>query len=233
MPAAPLDRPDELMRSLGYRFAEPELLAQALTHRSAGRRHNERLEFLGDALLGAIIAEALYRRYPTADEGQLTRLRATVVRRETLARLAQELDIGGCLQLGEGELKSGGHRRASILANTLEALIGAIYLDGGFEVCRERVTALFEQPLRRFSPVQLQKDPKTDLQEWLQARHLALPAYRTVKVEGQPHNRHFTVECELPGSMAAVRGEGRSRRIAEQNAATAALTALRASGTPA
>ncbi len=219
-----------MMRVLGYRFAEPGLLEQALTHRSAGRRHNERLEFLGDALLGAIIAEALYRRYPAADEGQLTRLRATMVRRESLARLAQELDIGGCLQLGEGEVKSGGSRRASILANTIEALIGAIYLDGGFEVCRERVMALFDEPLRQFSPVELQKDPKTDLQEWLQARQLALPAYRTVKVEGEPHNRHFTVECNLPGAIAPVRGEGRSRRSAEQNAATAALTALRVGG---
>lgn len=218
------------MRVLGYRFAEPGLLEQALTHRSAGRRHNERLEFLGDALLGAIIAETLYRRYPAVDEGQLTRLRATMVRRETLARLAQQLELGGCLLLGEGEVKSGGHRRASILANAIEALIGAIYLDGGFEVCRERVMALFDEPLRQFSPVELQKDPKTDLQEWLQARHLALPAYRTVKVEGEPHNRHFTVECELPGAIAPVRGEGRSRRIAEQNAATAALTALRAGG---
>ncbi|MGQ0658165.1 MAG: ribonuclease III [Chromatiales bacterium] len=215
------------MRLLEYRFDEPALLEQALTHRSARRRHNERLEFLGDALLGVVIAGELYRRFPAADEGQLTRLRATLVREESLVELAQRLEIGASLQLGEGELKSGGFRRASILANALEAIIGAIYLDGGFEACRRRVVALFDESLRRLSLEELKKDPKTDLQEWLQARHLALPAYRTVKVEGEPHNRHFTVECELAGVMAPVRGEGRSRRLAEQNAATAALALLR------
>jgi len=222
-----LDDAERLMQTLGYRFSDRALLKQALTHRSAGQQHNERLEFLGDALLGFIIAEELYRRFPNADEGQLTRLRASLVRKESLAALAHNVAIGSHLQLGEGELKSGGYRRESILANALEALIGAIYVDGGFDACRQQVIKLFESTLLPLSPDDVVKDPKTDLQEWLQARHLALPTYRMLDVSGEPHNQRFTVECELSDLAVSVRGQGRSRRQAEQQAAAQALNLLR------
>lgn len=221
-----VDREQRFLQTLGYRFRDRALLIEALTHRSAGSRNNERLEFLGDALLGFVIAEALYGRFPQADEGQLTRLRAGLVNKETLARIARELSLGEWLRLGEGELKSGGFRRDSILANALEALIGAIFLDGGMEACRDRVQAIFSTALAAVSPDAAEKDPKTRLQEFLQARHLPLPVYRTVSMEGEPHECTFTVECNSPGLASPALGSGHSRRRAEQEAAARALTAL-------
>ncbi|RME35773.1 MAG: ribonuclease III [Gammaproteobacteria bacterium] len=213
---------------IGHSFDDPGLLMTALTHRSvAGGRNNERLEFLGDALLGSIIAELLYRRFPTADEGQLTRMRAALVRRETLAGLARQLGLGEHLRLGEGEMKSGGWRRDSILADTLEALIGAIYLDAGREFLCQWLDRLYRPRLESLTPEAIAKDPKTELQEYLQARQLPLPEYETVATGGPPHARRFTVSCRVCG-QEPVQATGRSRRKAEQAAAAAMLERLRA-----
>lgn len=213
---------------LPYRFARPELLGEALTHRSAGRPNNERLEFLGDAVLNFLIAEALYQRVPDADEGGLSRLRATLVRGETLAEIAGDLRLGEALSLGSGELKSGGFRRRSILADALEAVIGAVYLDGGFEACRELVRELFASRLASLPDTDSLKDPKTRLQEYLQSRQAALPVYHLVAEEGEPHRRTFRVACETPWLKAPVEASGRSRRAAEQEAARLALLELEA-----
>jgi ribonuclease-3 len=216
---------------LQYEFGDERLCTQALTHRSAGNPHNERLEFLGDAMLGLVVADELYRRFPDAEEGPLTRLRAALVRKETLAEIAAAMDLGAHLHLGEGELKSGGFRRASILANALEAILGAIYLDGGYEACRAVITRLLETRLSSLSTAEMTKDPKTELQEWLQARGRALPVYRTLRVEGDPHDQHFIVQCALEDISNPVTGEGRSRRHAEQQAAERMLAQVRRSGT--
>ncbi|MCC7412813.1 MAG: ribonuclease III [Gammaproteobacteria bacterium] len=217
----------EVERSIGYRFRDPALLATALTHRSAGRPHNERLEFLGDSLLGLIVAEALFRRFPRADEGQLTRSRATLVRRETLASVARDLDLGESLHLGEGERKSGGWRRDSTLANALEAIVGAVYLDGGLERCREVVLDMLGDRLMETSPEGPAKDAKTRLQEYLQARGLPPPSYDTVAVEGEPHAQQFTVSCHAPDiDLPPVLARGSSRRRAEQAAAARLLEQL-------
>lgn len=218
--------PSILPPPLDHEFRNQELLQQALTHRSAGNRHNERLEFLGDAMLGFVVAEALFARFPQADEGQLTRLRAALVRKETLAELAQGFALGDLLRLGEGELKSGGFRRESILANALEALFGAILLDGGHAECRRRILGLYQARFDQLSVTDLGKDPKTALQEWLQARRLPLPVYRLTETRGEPHAQRFYVECEVAGLQVPVQGEGRSRRIAEQCAAALAMTRL-------
>lgn len=217
------------LEALPYRFVRPELLDEALTHRSAGRRNNERLEFLGDAVLNFLIADALYRRVPDADEGGLSRLRANLVRRETLAEIAGELALGDALVLGPGELKSGGFRRKSILADALEAVIGAVYLDGGFQACSDLVDRLFEQRLESLPTTDSLKDPKTRLQEYLQARQAPLPAYRLVAEEGEPHRRVFFVACEIEGMDRPVEASGRSRRAAEQEAARLALETLQGS----
>lgn len=217
---------DRLCRRLGYVFKDQGLLTLALTHRSVGHRNNERLEFLGDALLGFVIAEALFHRFPDADEGQLTRLRAALVKRDTLARIARDLELGSYLRLGEGEMKSGGFRRDSILANAVEAIIGAIFLDAGLSACVDRVVAIFADALDAVSPQSVAKDPKTTLQEYLQGRGLALPAYHTLKVEGEPHAQQFTVECSLPQTSKMFMGQGDSRRKAEQSAAASALDDL-------
>ncbi|HMV38840.1 MAG TPA: ribonuclease III [Plasticicumulans sp.] len=215
--------------ALGHRFRDPALRDAALTHRSAGGSNNERLEFLGDALLGCVIGEALYQRLPRAPEGDLTRLRALLVREATLAELARELALGDALALGGSELKSGGYRRASILADAFEALIGAIYLDSDFETCRRVVLALFGPRLDALpSPSEL-KDPKTRLQEYLQARQQPLPAYRIVEVSGEAHAQTFTVECTCSG-LPAVVASGTSRRKAEQEAAGRMLATLTAGG---
>ncbi|MGE0486549.1 MAG: ribonuclease III [Gammaproteobacteria bacterium] len=216
-----------LQRSLDYTFDDGELCRRALTHRSAGARHNERLEFLGDALLGMIVAEYLFETFPTADEGQLTRTRAALVNRECLAELARGLALGEVLVLGEGEQKSGGWRRDSILANTLEALIGAIYLDGGFDSCRRVVRGIYADRLDQVDPGAAAKDPKTALQEFLQARRHDLPRYETTRVSGPPHEQIFTVSCHVDSLEAPVTAEGNSRRKAEQAAARAALRQLR------
>lgn len=212
--------------ALPYRFDRPELLSEALTHRSAGRPNNERLEFLGDAVLNLLIAEALYHRVPDADEGALSRLRALLVRGETLAEIAGELNLGEALSLGSGELKSGGFRRRSILADALEAVIGAVYLDGGFKACRDLVGELFASRLASLPDTDSLKDPKTRLQEYLQARQFPLPVYRLVAEEGEPHRRRFRVACEIPGLDRPVEAGGRSRRAAEQEAARRALVGL-------
>ncbi|RXR00935.1 ribonuclease III [Pseudoxanthomonas composti] len=211
---------------IGHRFAEPALLSQALTHRSAGAPHNERLEFLGDGVVNLLIAEVLFQRWPKADEGALTRARAELVREAALATIARELELGARLTMGPGEMKSGGHRRDSILADALEAVVAAIYLDAGFEACRARVLPWFEQALAALPVGKPEKDAKTRLQEWLQARQKPLPVYELVSESGEEHARHFQVRCTLTDPEMACDGEGSSRRIAEQAAAACVLQAI-------
>lgn len=217
---------ERLQRRLGHQFADSELLTLALTHRSFAGRNNERLEFLGDAILNFVAGEALYERFPQAREGQLSRLRARLVKGETLAVLARGFELGEYLRLGSGELKSGGFRRESILADALEALIGAIYLDAGMDVARARVLDWLEGELQGLTLVDTNKDPKTRLQEFLQSRGCELPRYEVVDIQGEPHCRVFFVECEVTLLNEKSRGQGVSRRIAEQVAAAAALIAL-------
>lgn len=224
----------DLCRKLGYEFSASGLLRTALTHRSVGSDNNERLEFLGDALIGFIIAEELCRRFPRADEGQLTRLRSSLVKRDTLARIARRIELGDSLVLGEGERKSGGWKRESILANALEALIGAVYLDSDLSSCRDCVLSLFGEELEASSPASITKDPKTRLQEYLQRRRMPLPEYELTKVEGEPHAQRFTVSCRIapPDTEPAV-ATGTSRRRAEQAAAEQLLQRLETDrGTP-
>ncbi len=217
---------NELARRLGYVFRDAALLARALTHRSRSSRNYERLEFLGDSILSFVIADVLYDRFPQLSEGELTRLRATLVRRETLATLARELDLGDCLDLGSGELKSGGFDRDSILADGLEAVFGAVYKDGGIEAVRNVVLHRYQSILDGIDPNSILKDPKTRLQEFLQHKSLATPTYAVLEVSGEPHQQRFVVECRVPGMAEAVRGEGSSRRYAEQAAATRACELL-------
>ena len=213
----------------GHVFADPGLLAQALTHRSAGSPHNERLEFLGDALLNLIVAEQLYARWPKADEGAMTRARAELVRESALAGVARGLDLGARLTLGPGEMKSGGHRRDSILADALEAVIAALYLDGGFDACQQAVLPWFEPLLAALPPLhQVGKDAKTRLQEWLQARQLPLPHYVLLAETGDDHDKTFLVGCTLTEPPLSAEGAGSSRRAAEQRAAEAILDRLAA-----
>lgn len=217
---------DGLAKSLGYRFEDPGLLDAAVTHRSAGSGNNERLEFLGDAVLGHVIAEWLYTSCPNASEGQLSRLRATLVKRETLAEIARGLELGEYLRLGSGELKSGGFRRDSILADALEAVLGGILLDGGFETCRACIHRLFAGRLDMLSAVDELKDPKTRLQEYLQSRKLALPVYAMTRISGKAHHQQFVVECRIDALEAVATGSGGSRRKAEQSAADSMLEQL-------
>ncbi len=219
-----------LGRSLGYRFQDAGLLKTAVTHRSAGSDNNERLEFLGDAVLGFVIAEWLYTLFPQASEGQLSRLRASLVKKETLAGIARELNIGEYLQLGSGELKSGGFRRDSILADALEAILGGIIMDSGFEACRNSIHHLFADRVGRLSAGDELKDPKTRLQEYLQSRKLTLPEYEVVEVSGQAHRQRFVVECRVKDVQQPARGTGSSRRRAEQAAAETMLAQLQAGG---
>jgi len=209
-----------------HEFRDPALLALALTHRSAAGAHNERLEFLGDAIIGFVIAEFLYSKFPRADEGQLTRTRATLVNRDTLADIARELDLGNAIRLGEGEMKSGGWRRDSILANALEAVVGAIYLDAGTETTRQILLQWYRDRLLRVDPTATRKDAKTRLQEHLQRHHQPLPIYETVNVQGPAHDQHFVVRCQIADPDLAVEATGNSRRQAEQEAARLALAAL-------
>ncbi|MFZ3204901.1 MULTISPECIES: ribonuclease III [Pseudomonas] len=215
-----------LERQLGYTFKDQDLMVLALTHRSFAGRNNERLEFLGDAILNFVAGEALFERFPLAREGQLSRLRARLVKGETLAILARGFDLGDYLRLGSGELKSGGFRRESILADALEALIGAIYLDAGMDAARERVVAWLTNELQGLTLVDTNKDPKTRLQEFLQSRACELPRYDVVDIQGDPHCRTFVVECQISLLNDKTLGQGASRRIAEQVAAAAALIAL-------
>lgn len=211
---------------LGHRFEKPELLQQALRHRSAGSPHNERLEFLGDALVNLVIAEALYQRWPKADEGTLTRARASLVRESSLAELARQLELGERLELGPGEMKSGGHRRDSILADAVEAVIGAIHLDAGFDTCREVVLGWFESSLAELPTGKAEKDPKTRLQEWLQGRQLPRPNYRLLETTGDDHARVFHVACETAEPPLQEQAEASSLRAAEQLAAERVLATL-------
>ena len=211
---------------IGHPFADPSLRQRALTHRSASGRNNERLEFLGDGLVNLIVAEALYQRFPQADEGWLTRARAQLVREETLARIARELQLGDQLELGPGELKSGGFRRDSILADALEAIVGAIHLDAGFETCRRIALGWFEPHFATLAENGTEKDAKTRLQEWLQARGLPLPEYVLLETRGDEHERMFDVACRLVQPPLEATGDGSSRRQAEQRAARSILEQL-------
>ncbi len=213
--------------AFGHTFADDDLLRQALTHRSSGSRNNERLEYLGDALIDCVMAEALFRRWPRADEGALTRGRAALVRESSLAEVARRLGLGDRIALGAGELKSGGHRRDSILADALEAVAAAVYLDAGFDACRERVLDWFAASLESLHPGMVDKDAKTRLQEWLQARQILLPEYELVDASGEEHARTFRARCAVAALQLATEGEGASRRAAEQAAAIAMLEALK------
>jgi len=204
---------------IGYRFNDPELLRRALTHRSFGAAHNERLEFLGDSVVNCAVALELYQKFPRLAEGELSRLRASLVNQQFLAAIAQRLDLGEQLQLGEGELRSGGARRPSILADAVEAVIGAVFLDGGFTAARTVVLAIFGIELGTIDPATAGKDPKTLLQEYLQARKIALPQYVVVATRGEAHEQQFQVECLIPELGVRSQGEGSSRRGAEQEAA--------------
>jgi ribonuclease-3 len=220
-----LNRPATLESRLGYRFRDKALLEQALTHRSYGSPHNERLEFLGDGVLDCVVAEALYRRFPQQSEGKLTRLRADLVREESLGSLAKGLQLGGHLRLGEGELASGG-ARTSTLADAMEAVFGAILLDGGYDAAREAVLKVYGDALVALDPERTDKDPKTRLQELLQGRHRPLPEYRVTATRGAAHLQTFEVECVVADLGLRAIGSGTSRRRAEQQAAEALLRAL-------
>ena len=208
-----------LAARLGAGFADPGLLELALTHRSHGAANNERLEYLGDAVLSFAVAELLFRRYPAASEGELSRYRASLVSGESLAAIAAGLGLGEHLRLGEGELKSGGQRRATILADALEAVFGALYLDQGLDAARAAVGRLFGDALAALPEAAALKDPKTRLQEWLQGRGLTRPAYTVLEVSGEPHEQHFRVRCDVAELGLAAEAEGSSRRRAEQEAA--------------
>jgi ribonuclease-3 len=215
----------QLQKALCYTFKDNALLQEALTHRSAGSRNNERLEFLGDAVLGMLVAEELYKRFPDASEGEMSRMRASLVRGEALAEIAQTLELGDYLKLGPGELKSGGFRRASILADALEAILGAIYLDSRLEVCRDFVMHHFAKRIASTTPDDILKDPKTRLQEYLQGRQIKLPEYAILSVEGEAHKQRFTVECRVEG-VKPMTATAASRRKAEQAAAESVLKEL-------
>jgi ribonuclease-3 len=215
--------PVNLSKKLSYQFFRIELLETALTHRSAGSPNNERLEYLGDSVLNFIIADALYNRFVKASEGELSRLRANLVNGDTLAGIARGMHLGDFLRLGPGELKSGGYRRDSILAGATEAVIGAVYLDGGFDSCRQLVTRIFHDILDNISLDTVIKDPKTRLQEYLQSKKLQLPVYNILSTSGRDHDQIFKVGCVIEGRSTPFIGEGGSRRKAEQDAAEKAL----------
>jgi len=218
---------ERLQRKIGYRFSRPELLREALTHRSHGTPHNERLEFLGDSVVNCIVATELFARFGKLKEGELSRLRADLVRQESLHRVAQAMGLGSFLRLGEGELRSGGFARPSILADAVEALIGAIYLDGGFGAAQQALRSLLAEPLAEIEPESFGKDPKTQLQELLQSRHVPLPRYSVVSTRGAAHDQRFEIECLVPELSIRTLGAGSSRRAAEQEAARRAFQELK------
>ena len=215
--------PELLEQKLGHVFAQPELLLRAMTHRSHSSVHNERLEFVGDGVLNCVIASLLYRRFSDLREGELSRLRASLVRQETLADIGQGLALGTHLRLGEGEVKSGGARRPSMLADALEALFGAIFLDAGFDAAAACIERLFAPLLAELNPEVSGRDPKTALQELLQSRRLELPKYVLCGTHGEAHAQEFEVECQIPELNIRCLGSGLSRRSAEQAAASVAL----------
>jgi len=217
---------EKVEQVIAYQFRQSHYLETALTHRSVGSKNNERLEFLGDSILNFVIAEALYLQFPQVDEGKLSRLRASLVRGSTLAILARELNLGDFILLGPGELKSGGFRRESILAGTLEAIMGSVLQDGGFEAAKTFILDLYQAALEEVCADKELKDPKTRLQEYLQANKQLLPAYAIISIDGEGHNQHFTVNCEVDGLDEKIIGLGNSRRKAEQNAALNALELL-------
>ena len=217
-----------LQTALGHEFASKDLLSQALTHRSHSVAHNERLEFLGDSVLNCVIASLLFDKFSKIDEGDLSRLRANLVKQQSLYEIAQRLELSQHLRLGEGELKSGGFRRPSILADTVEALFGAVFLDAGFDVARRMIKRLYQPVLDTVDPQTLGKDAKTLLQEYLQGRKIALPVYTVVATHGAAHSQEFEVECAVAKLAIQVLGAGGSRRAAEQAAAKKALEAAQA-----
>ena len=223
---------DALQQRLGHRFAQPALLTRALTHRSWGADHNERLEFLGDAVLSLAISSLLFERFSDSDEGDLTRVRAHLVREDSLHRAALGLALFDVLRLSEGEARDGGAQRPSILADAVEAIIGAVFLDGGYEPAQALVRRLFGEVIQATEADSWTKDAKTELQEWLQARRISVPAYRITATRGQAHAQTFEVECAVPTLGLVESGEGRSRRAAEQEAARRLLEALKASDRP-
>lgn len=219
-----------LQKRLQHQFAEPQLLTQAVTHRSYSAEHNERLEFLGDSVLGLCVADLLFERLRELPEGDLSRVRANLVRQETLHQLAVKLGLPEVVLLGEGEMRSGGKKRPSILADVLEAVIGAVYLDGGFAAANALVRRLYQGLEINPAMDAIGKDAKTELQEWLQGRRLKLPAYRVVATLGAAHQQTFDVECEITELQLTVRGIGGSRRSGEQAAAAAMLQTLKSQG---
>jgi len=216
----------ELDKLLDYTFSNTALLQQALTHRSVGASNNERLEFLGDSVLNFVIADELFKRFPEVREGDLSRLRASLVNGESLAEIARGLNLGEFVKLGTGELRSGGHRRSSILADCVESLIGAVYCDSDFERCRQLILRLFNDRLHNIPDLQSLKDPKTRLQELLQGRKHALPHYEVIRVSGKAHAQLFEVRCRIDEPAITTTATGRSRRKAEQQAAQAAIAEL-------
>jgi ribonuclease-3 len=221
-----IQEPEKLARKLGLKFKQPMLVKRALTHRSAHADNNERLEFLGDSVLGFVIAERLYQKFTEADEGVLSRLRATLVNQTALANIARKLSLGDYLILGSGELKSGGYRRDSILSDAMEALIGALLIDQGIDACRVWILGLFADQIDGLSMRDWKKDPKTRLQESMQARGLDLPAYTLKSVVGQPHDQSFVVECRVSLTEETCEGRGSSRKRAEQESAEKMLAKL-------
>lgn len=218
---------NRLQSRLGHVFASPDLLVQALTHRSFGQPNNERLEFLGDSVLNCVVSIALFDRFGALKEGELSRVRASLVRQETLHRIALDLELGGCLKLGEGELRSGGAQRPSILADAVEAVFAAIFLDAGFDAAKQVIDRLYAPLIDGINPDRPAKDPKTALQEWLQSRRMPLPTYSMTQVLGEAHAQEFEVACEVPKLGVRTMGRGTSRRAAEQQSAELALAELR------
>lgn len=214
---------NDLLNKLEYQFKDVSLLDEALTHRSFASKNNERLEFLGDGILNFVIADELFNLYPSVQEGDLSRLRANLVNKDSLAEIATQLNLGEVIRLGSGELKSGGFRRPSILADTVESILGAVYCDAGFEPCRELIIRLYAKRLAQPTDLQSLKDPKTQLQELLQSRHFSLPDYQVTRVSGQAHAQIFCVKCSIEKMKIEVTGEGKSRRKAEQVAASQAI----------
>jgi ribonuclease III len=218
-----MDDVAKLQSLFGHQFENQSLLLQALTHRSAGSKNNERLEFLGDSVLGVLVSDNLYGRFDAATEGQLSRTRSSIVKETTLARIARSLDLGAHLKLGSGELKSGGFNRDSILSDALEAILGAVYLDGGLDAAKSFVAHHFAEELSQADPSSVEKDPKTRLQEHLQKHGLQLPDYDVVTMSGSSHAQVFEVNCHIPSSAETYTGHGSSKRKAEQMAASKAL----------
>ena len=216
----------DLQSRLGYQFVDISHLEAALTHRSVGPSHNERLEFLGDSIVNFVVAESLFQTYPEAREGKLTRMRASLVRGQSLYQLARRLQLGESVRLGSGERKSGGRRRESILADTMEAVIGAVYLDGGMPSCQRCIVNWFKAELAAVNPDQENKDPKTALQEYLQHQRVDLPVYKVIEVTGPAHQQNFRVQCQAELLDGPTEGVASSRREAEQIAAAAALDSL-------